>query len=521
MASRTVRFGVFELDPDTRELRRRGRRVPLQLQPGTVLLALLDPPGRLVGREELKRRLWPEGVTVDFEQALNKAVAKLRDALGDRAENPRFIETLPKRGYRFLAPVEAVPPADPRPSAAPAATDRDDHGRDGGDRAGDELAAARPAAAPGRLRVARQVAVPVAAAALLAAVIVWEAPGPASRDVAVTESSRAPRAGTDDRGPGLTPIFAAKDAFARGRVALAKQSPQALRQAAELFSLATSLSPAYADAWASLAEAHVALAFAGAEPTTQGLAAARAAANRALSLAAGHGGAHAALGATAAYLDGDWTTADWHFERAVSTRPGDAGPRMAYALALAARGALTSAERQARVGLTAAPVLPASSDTLGYVLYLAHRYEDAEQQFDRALSLDPDYLPAVRHVARLRVEQGRAAEAVALLERITALSGDAPRARAELAWARGLSGDRSSARRLLRDLGDGAPASLALAAWGAGDAVRAADWLVEALRTHAIDAAFVRVDPVWAGLRQLPPVRAALPERLAPGPATG
>ena len=98
----TFRFGVFDVDFGTGELRRRGLRVRLQEQPLRVLSALLERPGELVTREELSRRLWPEGTFVDFEHGVNAAVRRLRIALGDEAEVPRFVETVHKRGYRFI-----------------------------------------------------------------------------------------------------------------------------------------------------------------------------------------------------------------------------------------------------------------------------------------------------------------------------------------------------------------------------------------------------------------------------------
>ena len=99
-----LRFGVFEDDIRSGELAKRGRRVRLQEQPFQLLAMLLERPGELLTREELSRKLWPNTV-VDFDHGLNKAVAKIREALGDSAENPRFIETVARRGYRFLADV--------------------------------------------------------------------------------------------------------------------------------------------------------------------------------------------------------------------------------------------------------------------------------------------------------------------------------------------------------------------------------------------------------------------------------
>jgi DNA-binding winged helix-turn-helix (wHTH) protein len=103
-----LRFGVFEADARSGELRRKGLRVRLQEQPFQVLLMLAQRPNEVVSREELRQALWPSDTFVDFDHGLNTAINKLRDALGDSAASPRFIETLPRRGYRFVAPVERV-----------------------------------------------------------------------------------------------------------------------------------------------------------------------------------------------------------------------------------------------------------------------------------------------------------------------------------------------------------------------------------------------------------------------------
>jgi TolB-like protein/DNA-binding winged helix-turn-helix (wHTH) protein/Flp pilus assembly protein TadD len=114
---RRVRFGVFEADLRTGELHKAGAKVRLSGQPFDVLTLLLERPGDVVTREELKERLWPKDVFVDFDQSLNKAVNKIREAIGDDADSPRFVETLPRRGYRFIAPVATVE----APSSAAAA----------------------------------------------------------------------------------------------------------------------------------------------------------------------------------------------------------------------------------------------------------------------------------------------------------------------------------------------------------------------------------------------------------------
>ncbi len=102
------RFGSFEADATTGELRRRGLRIKLNAQPFQVLFMFLQRPGELLTREEISKELWPDGTFVDYEHGVNSAVNRIREALGDTASNPRFVETLARRGYRFVAPVEPV-----------------------------------------------------------------------------------------------------------------------------------------------------------------------------------------------------------------------------------------------------------------------------------------------------------------------------------------------------------------------------------------------------------------------------
>src|SRR5260370_19838301 len=104
-----LRFGVFEVNLRSGELRKSGARIRLQEQPFKVLMALLEHPGEVVTREELRRLIWPEEAFGDFDHAVNVAVGKLRTALSDSAEVPRLIETLPRRGYRFIGNVISRP----------------------------------------------------------------------------------------------------------------------------------------------------------------------------------------------------------------------------------------------------------------------------------------------------------------------------------------------------------------------------------------------------------------------------
>jgi len=117
---RPVHFGVFELNPCSGELRKHGVRVRLQDQPLKLLLCLIETPGEICTREDLIRRIWPEGTFVDYERGLNVAVTRLRQVLGDSADAPRYIETLGRKGYRFLAPIERIMPQAVAVTAIPA-----------------------------------------------------------------------------------------------------------------------------------------------------------------------------------------------------------------------------------------------------------------------------------------------------------------------------------------------------------------------------------------------------------------
>jgi DNA-binding winged helix-turn-helix (wHTH) protein len=112
-----IQFGVYELDREAGELRKHGAVIRLQEQPLQVLLALIERPGEVVTREEIRQRIWGQDTFVDFEQSLNKAVNRLREALCDDAAQPRYIETIPRRGYRFVAPVTGASTPEKREAA--------------------------------------------------------------------------------------------------------------------------------------------------------------------------------------------------------------------------------------------------------------------------------------------------------------------------------------------------------------------------------------------------------------------
>ena len=144
--ARRYRFGPFEADAATGELRRKGMLVRLAAQPFQVLLMLLERPGQLLTREEISRELWPDGTFVDYEHGVNSAVNRIREALGDSAGNSRFVQTLARRGYRFIAPVERIEAGESAQGEAAAAEVREELTASGG--AGEDRVFGRILATP-------------------------------------------------------------------------------------------------------------------------------------------------------------------------------------------------------------------------------------------------------------------------------------------------------------------------------------------------------------------------------------
>ncbi len=220
-----IRFGVFEAHLSSGELFKSGKRVRLQQQPFDVLRTLITRPGEVVTRDDLRKALWPDDVTVDFDQSLNKSVTKLRDALGDLAASPRFIETLPKRGYRFIADVHSAESADPTVAAEPEQ---------------------RPV--NHRLRwIPGGVWLSATAAAAMVVTI-------AALAITATRNSAKPLEAGAEKSRGVdsaathTPIFAARDAYDLGRAALTRRSEESLKLSLQHFTRAVALSPRFAAA---------------------------------------------------------------------------------------------------------------------------------------------------------------------------------------------------------------------------------------------------------------------------------
>ena len=173
-----VRFGVFEVDRETRELRKKGRKVRLQEKPFELLCLLTDRPGEIVTRDEVREHLWPSDTFVEFDDSINSAIKRLRTALGDSASNPRFVETVPRQGFRFVAPVSR-----------------------------DDVPGPEPAAAPGsrRSRVSTLALAALTGATVVAGVLFWFRPSPTTDSVAIGRLTQLTRDDGLEVDPAISP----------------------------------------------------------------------------------------------------------------------------------------------------------------------------------------------------------------------------------------------------------------------------------------------------------------------------
>ncbi len=483
--SRVAQFGVFEAELEAGELRKQGRLVRLQQQPFEVLRALIETPGEIVTREELRRRLWSSDVVVDFDQALNKNVTKLREVLGDSATSPRFIETIPKRGYRFIAAVTTA--------ELPAASV-------------DSVVIRAPELPESDVPVWRpQTLIPLAIMAALVTALFSVQP----RRAAVRPS--IPQTAGSTRPVSTNP--AAMDAYRRGQFALSRRNEPSLRSAVGLFERTMALDPGYAPAYAGAADAWSLLSSYGAEDSAIASSRARELATRALTLDSTSSEAHASLGRTAMLADWDWKTAEWHFQRALETRSDYSITHQWYAYLLSATGRHAEAEREARKAAALDPESLSAATSIGYVLYAARRFDEAKVALQLVIEVDPDFRQARKDLGLVLAAQGRHAEAIREFERVVQLSGESPVALADLAWARGLAGDLSGARRLLTEIqarrsrGYVPVDSLSLALAGAGQLDRAVAVMETGFKSKVPGLARLPVDPRWDALRIVPRVR--------------
>ena len=459
----------WQLDVSSRELLHEGRRTRLPEKPFRVLMALLDTPGEVVTRATLQRRLWPDDTFVDFDNNLNTAVASLRQALGDSARAPQFIETLPRLGYRLMLPPGCVADA--------AVTTR---------------RAAGPRYNIGLLALAAAITI----ATFTAVFAFWPARTPLP-DIAALATDN-PKAET---------MFA-RGQYLRGQYMSANDRPDLLVEARQAFRAAAEADPTFAEAIAEEAETVVDMSFAGAVGLPMGLSEARELAKRAVTIDKNTAAAHRVLGMTKLFLDWDVRSAARSLETAEQLQPAEARTAMARATWASILGRHDDAITSARRAVALEPGSYYVRADLAFYYLAAGRNAEAATSSRDVLSVNPSFLPALTYSLTANERLGRWAEAAtaaralmqsygAPVEDLRALAALPPR-EAVRSWRRW---DLGRLQALAAGRTDEFSLELALKSAAAGEHGAALDYLERAHARRSAMLVFLRAYPELAGLR--------------------
>ena len=576
--ARPLRFGAFELDVRLRELRNGARRIRLQEQPFEILRLMLERPGDIVTREQLRQRLWPDGTYVDFEHSLNAAVKRLRAALGDDAENPRFVETLPRRGYRFIAPLSHVTeppaaaeaPARLRLAVLPFTNLSEDPAQDYfSDGLTEEMIAQLGSIYRGRIgilarwssmtfkgttRRAREIGEALNADYLLEGSVrregdrvritarlveaatethLWsqtydrelvdcldvqsEVAAHVARSLAVELVPEAPAR----RAAGGDP--AAYQLYLKGRYYWNKPADDGLAEAIGFYEQAIAEAPALGLAHAALARARVARAEYYRGVPRLALKDAETCAARALAIDRGLDEALIALGDVRRMHDLDWRGAEEAYTHAIALNPSCETAHRKYATLLSALCRHDEARREADRACALDPLCLSVATAGAWVRFAAGDYEGAIAECRDTIDMDPALTTARRVLGAALLLCGREAEALVELESAVALADPDPVLLAWLAHARGVTGARAEARQALeraRGLAAERYVSryhLAIAYAGLDDLDAAFAALDEAWLDRDPGLAFVQVEPRFEPLRGDRRYRALLARVNLPG----
>jgi TolB-like protein/tetratricopeptide (TPR) repeat protein len=466
-----------------------------------------------VTREDLARVLWPDGTFVDFEHSLNAAVKRLRAALGDDADNPRFVETVPRRGYRLIAPVHEAKP-EPVRAAAPvpprlrlAVLPFSNLSGDGGqeyftDGLTEDMIAQLGQMCRGRIGIiarsscmtfrdtrlrAREVGQALTADYLLEGSVRREGPrvritarlveaAPETQlwtetyDRQITDSlsvqadvgARIARSLAVELVPDARPRTAAATSeaayqeYLKGRYHWnrlddhqASLSASSLEQALACFTRAIEHDPSFAAAHAVAARVHIAVAQQYLQSPAVAMERARALAVRAMTLHPGVAEAHLALGDVRRMLDWDWHGAEASYGQAIALNPSQENVHRRYSLMLAVQSRTVEAVRESDLSCELDPLNFYVRVSAAIVRYLAGDYDAAIAHGEHVVELGPRYVPARRVLAAAYLQAGRVGEALQALEAAHAEAPDSPIEIAWLAHARAVSGDRAGAARCL------------------------------------------------------------------------
>jgi TolB-like protein/Tfp pilus assembly protein PilF len=568
ISSKTVvRFGPFEADSRTGELRKHGVKLKLVGQPFEVLAMLLEHPGQLVTREELRARLWPTDTFVDFDHGLNAAVNKLRDALNDSAEKPNYVETLPRRGYRFISavglhdsqnllgewsspriqslvvlPLENLSNDPEQEYFADGMTDqlitnlaqisalkvisRTSAMRYKGTKKSlpeiarelhvDAVVEGAVMWVGGRVRISAQLIEAPTDYHLWAASYERDLRDVLSMQEEVTRAIASEirvnlSAQEQERLASTRPIDPeAYRFYLKGRYYWNKRSLEGFQKAIEYFQQATAKDPAYALAYVGLADTYTYFSFFDVVPPREAMPNAKAAAARALEIDDSLGEAHVSLGYVSYMYDWDWPAAGKHFEQALTLNPAYSTAHTFYPFYLSSLGRSEEALAVAKGSLDLDPASPAVNHSLAVQFYFARQFDQAIEQAHKTLELDPNFAISYELLGEVYVSRGMYREGLSELEEYSSLSRGRAMSLALLGYAHARLGERSQALRMLEQLEAASkerytPAfSFAVVYAGLGEKDQAFAWLEKAYGERTSRLGYLKVEPLWDPLRSDP-----------------
>ena len=376
-----VQFGVFEADLRAGELRKGGVKIRIQEMPFRALSVLLSRPGEVVSREDLRQALWPEGVFVDFDQGISSAIRRLRDALGDSADNPVFVETVERRGYRWIAPLHI-------PEAVAAVGEAESP---------KALAQAEP---PQKSSPWRHLIFALPVLALLFAAWIFR---PDYRNAKAGAKLRPAVAAS---GAHHAANREAEDYYLKGRFYWNKRTPESLNLAVDSFTQAIVHDPNYSDAYVGLADCYNLLREYTVMPASEAYPRALAAAKKAVELDDHSSEAHASLAFVSFFGMWDTGTADEEFRRAIELDPNNANAHHWYATYL--QTVLRFDESLHEID-RAQTLDPNSSSILadkGMLLWSAGRREEGLRLLRQLETADPDSVSPHRYLRFAYFESG-------------------------------------------------------------------------------------------------------------------
>ncbi len=499
---RVFRFGVFQANLTQRELRKHGVRIRLSGQPFCILSVLLEKPGEVVTREEMRQKLWSSDTFVDFEHSLNTAIKKLRTALGDSSENSRYIETIPRVGYRFIAPLEEI--------AA--------NGNSVGTRPSNEDSGITSTE---KESWNRWPAVSVAILAILIVTMggyfVWSrSRGRSQPQSKVATEARADahlkdyESSTSNSQPTSSSKSAeAHDRYLKGMYFWNKRTVPGFRQAIDYFQQATTIDPNYSLAYAGLANSYTLLSAYSLASANLYMPQARAAALRALELDERSAEAHTALALIVQNQDWDWQTSEKEFRRAIELNPNYATAHHWYAEHLMWLGRFDEALRESDRASQLDPLSLIIASDRGAILYFSRQYDRAIEEFRTVLRKDPNFGRATI-ITYAYTEKGMFAEALTEAGTVHRLYGEGPWYWSNLAYIYGRAGRLERARLELEKLEKLSrheqvnPITMLWAHLGMGDKEEALADLDKAYAGHSNVLTTLKVEPAFDPLRSDP-----------------